>query len=333
MPSRQRKTEADRVCQELETLNSIPEYVSRCLQLALLLEVSAYPKPGNVHRTADFSETKYEHFLASAVAVGSHFLCAAVRGARLADGTTSLQQIGMGKIIKDATSDTLSWQRGKNTLLGSIILLTPMAVVAGQTLAANSCFSNVEFRKNLKSVVESTTPNDAAYLYDAITLAQPGGLGKVPTLDVTEAESRQRILDEGISLYEVFKISSSWDSIAYEWISNYHITFDIGYEYLRRRLETRVNLNTGIVHTFLKVLSEVPDTLIARKVGKQKAQSVSTKAEKILKAGGLTTGEGKRRLLDFDAELRDPYHTLNPGTTADLTSAILAIAILNGYRP
>jgi len=333
MPPRQRKTEADPVCQELETVNSIPEYVSRCLQLALLLEVSAYPKPGNVHRTADFSETKYEHFLASAVAVESHFKCAAVEGARLSDQTRSLQEIGIGKMIRDATSDTLSWQRGKNTLLGSIILLTPMAVAASQTLATNSHFSNVEFRENLRSVVESTTPNDAAYLYDAITLAQPGGLGKVPTLDVTDAKSRQRILDEGVSLYEVFKISSSWDSIAYEWISDYHITFDIGYEYLRQRLETRVNLNTTIVHTFLKVLSEVPDTLIARKVGKAKAQWVSTQASRTLKAGGLTTREGKRRLLDFDAELRDPNHTLNPGTTADLTSAILAIAILNGYRP
>ena len=51
----------------------IAEHVSRCLELAILLEVSAHPKPGNVHRTADFRETRYEHFLASAVAVAPHF--------------------------------------------------------------------------------------------------------------------------------------------------------------------------------------------------------------------------------------------------------------------
>ena len=49
-----------------KTLGDVADHVSRCLQLAILLEVSAYPKPGNVHRTADFQETDYEHFLASA---------------------------------------------------------------------------------------------------------------------------------------------------------------------------------------------------------------------------------------------------------------------------
>jgi len=313
--------------------NDIPNFVTQCLLLATLLEVSGYPKPGNVHRTADFQETCYEHFLASAVAVTPFFRHSAREGVMIRKGTLKLHEIETGKAIKNAVSNALLWQHGKNTLLGSIILLTPMAVAAGLTLARKSSFSITEFRKNLKAVVESTTPNDAANLYDAIALAQPGGLGKVPTLDVTDANSKQKILHDRISLYEIFKISSSWDSVASEWVSNYGITFDIGYRYLKKQLEGNVDINTATVHTYLKVLSKVPDTLIARKTGKAKAKWVSTEAEQILMAGGLTTKEGKRRLLDFDRKLRDPNHTLNPGTTADITAAILAVAILNGYRP
>ena len=33
------------------------DYVARSAQLAMLLEVSAYPKPGNVDRTHDFRAT------------------------------------------------------------------------------------------------------------------------------------------------------------------------------------------------------------------------------------------------------------------------------------
>ncbi|WP_343241290.1 triphosphoribosyl-dephospho-CoA synthase, partial [Methanoculleus sp. UBA389] len=34
-------------------------------QMAMMLEVCAYPKPGNVDRCHDYSGTRLEHFLAS----------------------------------------------------------------------------------------------------------------------------------------------------------------------------------------------------------------------------------------------------------------------------
>jgi len=310
----------------------VPEYVSGCLQLALLLEVSAYPKPGNVHRTADFDGTRYEHFLSSTVAVAPHFRRAAEQGTLVSGQRMSLSRVDVGKTIKDAVEDVTSWQHGGNTLLGSIILLTPMAVSAGITLARRK-FSIIRFRRNLKSVVESTTPEDAVALYDAINIAQPGGLGKAPKLDVTDAASRQKIWDEHVSLYDVFKISEPWDSISSEWVNNYHVTFDIGYQFLVQQLKKTRDTNMATVHTFLKILSEVPDTLIARKAGLDRAKEVSAQAKYVLERGGLATLKGKKSLHQFDQKLRDPAHKFNPGTTADLIAATLALAILNGYRP
>ena len=318
---------------KFETLTAIPDHVSKCLQLAILLEVGAYPKPGNVHRTANFQETIYEHFLASSVVLTPHFRNAAKQGVEAAQKKITLSQVSVGKIIKDAVVDVNAWQHGGNTLLGSIILLAPMAAAAGLTLGEDTSFSTEKFRKNLNSVVRFTTAEDAVNVYDAIAVAQPGGIGKSPQLDVTDARSKQKILEEGISLFEIFKISSSWDSISAEWVSNYHVTFDLGYPFFMQQLKDRNNVNMATVHTYLKILSEIPDTLIIRKAGSNAAKRVSTQANVALEDRGLTTRKGERSIAQLDRKLRDPAHKLNPGTTADITSAVLAIAILNGYRP
>lgn len=310
----------------------ITEQVSSCLQLAILLEVSAYPKPGNIHRTADFQETKYEHFLASAVAVAPHFRFAAEQGISVSAGKISPHEVGIGNTIKNAVMSVGEWQDGGNTLLGSIILLSPIAVAAGMTLAEGA-FSLVKLRKKIRLVVEFSTPADAVAVYDAIGTAKPSGLGGAPKLDVTDPASRQKILEDEVTLLEVFKIASGYDSIASEWVNNYPVTFDLGYPYFAQQLEETRDVNTVTVHTFLKILSEVPDTLIARKVSLIKAKEVSAQAKQVLEAGGLTTPSGRDSLWKLDEKLRDPAHQLNPGTTADITAAVLAVSTLNGYKP
>ncbi len=311
----------------------IPEHVSECLQLAMLLEVSAYPKPGNVHRTADFSDTRYEHFLASAVVVGRFFRKAAERGVLIGLGELEPKKVELGKIIKDAVEKVSSWISGGNTILGTIILLSPLAVAAGTNLIKEEKFHIESLRQNLRLVVEATTPVDAVNLYEAVQLARPGGLGKVPELDVNDPSSKKEILERRISLFEIFRIASKYDSVAAEWINNYHITFDVGYPYFVKELKHTKDFNTATVHVYLKILSEVQDTLIARKLGKDKAEQVSLEAKNILELGGLGTLQGRERLIEFDCRLRKSGNKFNPGTTADLVSAVLAVSILDGHRP
>jgi len=310
----------------------VAEYVSECLQLAVLLEVSVYPKPGNIHRTADFQGTRYEHFLASAVALAPSLRDAAQKGVLVAHGKINLDELEIGKIIKDAVEQVKAWQSGGNTLLGTIILLTPIAVAAGITLT-EGLFSVSRLRKNIRLATESTTSRDAVNVYEAISIAKPGGLGKTQKLDVADPASKQKILTDNVTLFDVFKISSSWDSVSSEWVNNYSITFDLGYPYFVEILEKTNDVNIATVHAFLKILSEVPDTLVARKLGSARAKKVSIQAKKVLEAGALTTQRGREKLLQIDNKLRDARHRLNPGTTADLTAAVLAVAVLDGYRP
>jgi triphosphoribosyl-dephospho-CoA synthase len=194
-------------------------------------------------------------------------------------------------------------------------------------------FEVPKIRENLKLVVESTTPEDAVNVYEAIKIANPSGLGKAPELDINDPSSVSRIVKENISLHQVFKIASEYDRVCSEWVNNYPITFDVAYPHLMEQIRKTKDLNVAIIHTFLKVLAEYPDTFIARKIGIKKAREVSSKAKEILKLGGLETSRGRENLREFDLELRRSSNLFNPGTTADIIAAALALSILNGYRP
>jgi triphosphoribosyl-dephospho-CoA synthase len=308
------------------------KHISKCLELSILLEISA-AKPGNVNLTRGFEGTRVEHFLASAVAAASSFEEAARRGIAVHDKKLSVSDVGMGQIIKECAADINAWQKGGNTLLGTVMLFVPIAVAAGMTpTEENFGFEFPRLRENLKLAVESTTAEDAVHLYEAIDVAKPSGLGGAPDLDVNDPASKTRILKENVSLYEVFKIAAGYDDICSEWVNNYPITFDLAYPYLLKQLK-RGDLNTAIVHTFLKVLSEHPDTFIARKVGAEKAREISLDAKKILELGGVETSEGRKSILELDRKLRVSGNLLNPGTTADITAAALALCTLSGYRP
>lgn len=312
--------------------NEKAQHIYKCLELAILLEVSA-EKPGNVNLTSSFEGTICQHFLASAVAAGPSFQEAAYRGTQVAENKLGIGEVGLGQLIKTCASDVNAWQRGGNTILGTIMLFMPVAVSAGMTLTnKNYSFDFSVLRKNIDFAVKSTTAWDSVHLYEAVDIADPSGLNDAPDLDVTDPRSKKRLIKENVTLFEVFKIASAYDDICAEWVNNYPVTFDLAYPYLMEQLESKP-LNTAVVHTFLKILSERPDTFIARKVGKAKAEELSSDATAVLELGGLETEKGRKSLTTFDRKLRLSQNKCNPGTTADLTAAALALCTLGGYRP
>lgn len=315
----------------LKTYERTVNIAVQSAQLAMILEVSAYPKPGNVHRTADFKDTKYEHFLASAVAVLPQLQKAATMGIKVALTEIKPSQVGIGALIKGGIVETSRWQRGGNTNLGILTLIIPLVTATTYTFVKDKDFKKL--RGNIKSFIESTTSIDAVNFYEAIKIAKPGGLGKTDYLDVTDPDSIKQIMMQKVSLYEIFEKASNYDNIAGEWITSYNITFEIGYPYLQGVYKETGDVNIAIIHTFLKILSAIPDTLIIRKTNLATAQKISEKAKQILDMGGLTTKRGAKLLWEFDKMLREKGNKLNPGTTADLTTSSLMVAILNGFKP
>lgn len=310
------------------------ELVSRCAMLAALLEVSAYPKPGNVHRTRDFPGTRYEHFLAGSVALSEAMRGLALRGYEAEEGAIVWSSLEVGKNALRAVTDSLGWQSGGNVNLGVVLLFAPLAAAAGASIHDGKRADVIKLREKLGKVLDSTTPDDAQAVYEAIRMAMtPRVLGEAEDLDVLDDSALIHIQNEGLTLKDVFKRCAERDSICREWVTGFEATFDLGYPYLVKSLDSTGDINSAVVDTFLSILSKQPDSLIRRKRGLEWALKVSERAKLTLDEGGSGSAKGKEMLMQLDDELQDAGGDLNPGTTADLTAASLFVALLEGWRP
>lgn len=276
-----------------------PEEVTAAAQLACLLEVSA-PKPGNVTPTAGFQDARYEDYLASAIAIGPAIAAAGTRP--------------LGETIRAAVAVTSRWVPS-NTNLGIVLLLAPLARAALQPGAE-------PLRTRLSVVLAQTTVFDAGEVYAAIRLASPGGLGRTAEQDVAGEPT--------VTLREAMALAAGRDAIAREYVTDFATTFEIGHPVLRGALAAGQSWSDATRETYLTLLAAAPDTHIERKLGAQAAADVQGRARTVLARGGVRTPAGRDAVAALDGDLRDPRNTRNPGATADLTAAVLFVALLEG---
>jgi triphosphoribosyl-dephospho-CoA synthase len=284
------------------------------------------------------------------VVLGSSVEVAAKKGMRVAKGGLDVSRIGIGRLVKQAVSDISESHRGGNTHLGVCLLFVPLAASAAKAYGETGGISPSVLRGNVKEVMRTTTPQDAVAVYEAITLVStPHELGRLSgrlAPDLYDKRAAKRILEEGLSLFDIMANASSYDTIARELATGMELSFSLGYEALIETFNRTGDINTATVHTFLRILSEVPDTFIARKVGLKKVNDIdkaveigitdtkwiSETAEQVLSLGGLTTAKGTSALWGFDRKLQSLGKDYSPGTTADLTAAALMIALLCGLK-
>jgi triphosphoribosyl-dephospho-CoA synthase len=271
--------------------------VVRAAQLACVLEASA-EKPGNVTPSHDFEDTSYEDMLRSGIALGPELGRAGERGV----GETVLASV---RASRDAA--------GTNTNLGIALLLAPLARAA---------LGGGPLRERLGDVLRALTVDDARDGYAAIRLAGAGGLEERVEHDVRD--------EPHVTLREAMAAAAQRDTIASEYVTDHAVTFELGLPALSDALGDGLRPRDGIVELALRVLAAVPDTLIARKRGPEAAGRVAAGARQVLTAGGVRSARGRTALARFDASLRQDGNALNPGTTADLVTAVLFVALLEG---
>ncbi|MGQ9680192.1 MAG: triphosphoribosyl-dephospho-CoA synthase [Candidatus Bathyarchaeia archaeon] len=313
---------------------AVGNLIGQCSSLAILLEVSAYPKPGNVHRTFDFPGTRYEHFLAGAIAIEPFMRTLAVKGYNVAKNAESWRKINIGEPILKMVESSRYWQSGGNVNLGTILLISPLAAASGKVLGDGIGFDIDGLRQALKNVIKFTTQRDAIIVCKAISTAMSEKvLGRAPELDVTNPSTIKEIRRKGLTLLDIFSKCPSRDLICREWVTGFEIVFTKGYPTLKHLIQKSKNVNSAIINTFLTIQSEYPDSLVIRKAGLVKAQKMSEKAREILAKGGAYTEEGLRSIWEWDRELQKFRGMLNPGTTADLIAASIFLLLISGWRP
>ncbi len=284
------------------------EEIAKIAQIASALEVSGYPKPGNVHRTRDYDDMVFEDFVISGIVIGDTI--------REACSDVDVENPLLGKYILQAVAETDRWIKN-NTNLGIVMMTTPIAVAA----AISDDFD--EIRPNVVKLMANTSVDDACDLYDAINIADAGGMGDQDEYDVASDNAKQELRDNNQTMYDVLKISAPWDMLAREMTSDMPAVFELGYP-TYHELKEKKSLNDACVLTFLTILSQVPDTLISRKYGSDEALKISMMTRDLLKL--KDSDDFSERLQEFDDYLYDNGY--NPGTTADLTAASIFVSNL-----
>jgi Triphosphoribosyl-dephospho-CoA synthetase len=268
-------------------------------QLALLLEVSSTPKPGNVDREREYPELRFEQFLAGAV--GTHAGFAAV-----ADGGP------LGRAFERAIAG-MSHQTGGNTQFGATLLLTPLVAAAG----------GGELRPDRASAaVEETTVDDAVAFYRAfehVDVAVPEPPEGMDALDVRRGGDAEPALREsGLTLEDVMSRSADRDGIAAELTGGFGWTFE-----LARMIERgEGSVTDRAAASYLALLSRELDTFVVTNHDRETAYEVRRRANEVL--------DGEESVYRLAEDLVD--RGINPGTTADIVAGGLFVALERGLE-
>lgn len=288
-----------------ETAPPLPLSLAQCATLACLLEVSA-PKPGNVHRGADFEDLTYFDFIVSAAMIGPCF------SSGLAAGN---QELTVGTIVSNAVNATRDAVE-TNTNLGTLLLLAPLAMVPRETpLAAG-----------IQAVLDQLSAHDTLLVYEAIRRAHPGGMGQVDQGDLANTPPD--------GLVAAMRLAEDRDLVARQYTNGFEQVFANVVPWLQEGLQCGVTLSDTIVWTHLKLMSQYPDSLIGRKCGREVARQSALMATAAVDAGNPGDDGYAAHLADLDFWLRSDSNRRNPGTTADLIAAGLFVCLREGViRP
>lgn len=304
-------------------------YVSYLLASSIALEVAGFPKPGNVHRLRNFSDTIFEDFLITAVIVEHQVFRAIIRGCKL---TKSFPiKVLIGDLIENTVRDSMRLSGGGNTCLGSTLILYPLAVASGYMICRGGDYSEVDIVvKNAREILyEYSTVLDTIHFYNAIRIANPSYIrksdivGELPS--VWDNDYKEKLFSGSYRLWDILVYSSKSDIVCREIIEGYPRSIRNA-EFLENRLKTHNNWNLAVIETYLNQLTQDLDTLILRKHGYNTAIQVSKRALEVLKLCLMNDNSCINAIKTFDNELAEKG--INPGSSADIIVSSIALYAL-----
>jgi triphosphoribosyl-dephospho-CoA synthase len=263
--------------------------LTECIALACLLEATA-PKPGNVHRGADFEDLAFPDFVVAAVRCAPHLAAAA--------------ESGVGPAAYQALVATQAFVPS-NVNLGIILLIAPLAAVPRHEALPSGVLR----------VLAELSANDSRYLWQTIQQARPGGLGTVATYDLAGPAPDDILL--------AMRAGAAHDLIAAQYANGFRELLSDVVPRLQAAAAERGSLLAGVIHTHVALLAQRLDSLIVRKAGEDTARQVREFAQHVVRSEAEGSESYQAALADFDFWLRADGKKRNPGTTADFLAAAL----------
>ena len=200
-----------------------------------------------------------------------------------------------------------------NTNLGIVLLCAPL-IHAFQTRR-----SGQSLREALQTVLLNTTTNDCCWVYKAIQLAAPGGLGNAEQQDVHSVPE--------VTLQEAMAIASDKDLIAKQFVSDFREIFDFTILEYNVKSDLDHDLAHSAVMLYVSFLEKYPDSHIQRKFGDVYDAVIAEKMSalrNVLRSGHFSQHMQELRLVDEWFKT----NKINPGTTADMVVATFVAVFL-----
>ena len=201
-----------------------------------------------------------------------------------------------------------------NTNLGIILLCAPLLTAIEQIT------ETISLRQALTKVLAETTLADANWVFKAICLASPGGLGQSEQHDVKQQAT--------ITLTEAMRLASNKDRIALQYVTDYKDIFNFAILRYNTAYNFFYDKAWAAVAVYVALLSRYPDSHIERKYGNQHNNWVR---EQILEISNALMHYAKRDLINllYKVDQKFKAKNINPGTTADLTVATMLTLFLD----
>ncbi|NOR80050.1 MAG: triphosphoribosyl-dephospho-CoA synthase [Methyloprofundus sp.] len=266
-------------------------------EYACEIELRAF-KPGNVSIYADGHDMTVEDFRISA---------------RHSAGPITSVNYSLGERIYYAVKATRE-AVGCNTNLGIILLCAPLL------LAAESAKTTKELREKLAGVLVDSSVEDAEWVFRAIALAAPGGLGKSDKQDVAEKPD--------VTLTQAMSYACDRDRIALQFTTNYKDVFDFLVLRYNEQFNRWGDAEWSAVAVYAAMLAKYPDSHIERKYGDLYTKMVMDKMA--LVDDKLSKSDRPEQLLNYLYSIDSEFKSagINPGTAADFTVVtVLAVQL------
>jgi triphosphoribosyl-dephospho-CoA synthase len=273
------------------------EQLITAYQLACDAELQAF-KPGNVSVFSEGHDMTVAEFRISA---------------DVSAGCLVSPDKSLGERIYDAVKATRE-AVGCNTNLGIILLCAPLL------LAAETLQKGQSLRERLTEILAATDKADANWVFRAISLAAPGGLGDSDSEDVAEEAT--------VTLTEAMQIAANKDKIASQYASDFKEIFDFTFLLYNANFAKFGDRNWATLAVYSGALSKFADSHIERKYGTRFSAWVSAEMGRVHQA--LTEASDPESLMPMLYEIDAAFKAkeINPGTTADISVATVLVVLL-----
>lgn len=267
------------------------------VQTACQMEVMC-AKPGNVSPGNPLGTMTVADFLRSAAAIAPVL----AKSESHPPGETILQAIS-------ATRRVVS----HNTNLGIVLLIAPLAAVPPERSLIDG----------VKEILADLTLDDSVRTYQAIRLAEPGGLGEVSDQDLAQPPT--------LGLRDCMSLAADRDLIARQYANGFTDVLCDGVDLLREARGLIEQQSQQIVWVAIQLMARYGDSLVARKCGPEISSELQRMADLVISENWPKTPTSLARFQQLDQFLRADGHRRNPGTTADFIAAILFAALRDGW--